>query len=158
MTGEEFAAKVGEMRSVLYRICCVQLQNPSDREDAIQEAIFKAWKKRASLREPKYFGTWFIRILINECHAVQRRRKRQIFLENIPEGAGSGGFAHLDLQMSLAMLEEKQRICVLLYYIEGYSVREVSQMLGIGESAVKTRLMRGRKRLKELLSEEVFDR
>ena len=47
---------------------------------------------------------------------------------------------------------------MLLHYIEGYEVREVARMLGIGESAVKLRLLRGRKRLKELLSEEVFGR
>ena len=60
--------------------------------------------------------------------------------------------------MSLASLDEKLRICVLLHYIEGFSVREVSRILGIGENAVKARLMRGRKRLKALLSEEVFEK
>ena len=60
--------------------------------------------------------------------------------------------------MSLASLDEKLRICVLLYYIEGFSVREVSRILGISENAVKARLMRGRKRLKALLSEEVFEK
>ena len=58
--------------------------------------------------------------------------------------------------MSLAALDEKLRICVLLHYIEGYRVSEISGILGISENAVKARLMRGRKRLKELLSEEVF--
>ena len=63
---------------------------------------------------------------------------------------------HRDLYLALRVLNEKQRMCVLLHYIEGYSVREVAGMLGIGESAVKVRLMRGRNKLKELLSEEVF--
>ena len=78
MNSEEFAARVEAMRTKLYRICCMQLHDPSDREDAIQEAIFKAWKKRASLREPRYFDTWFIRILINECHNIQKRSKRRL--------------------------------------------------------------------------------
>jgi len=156
MNSEEFAARVEAMRSKLYRICCMQLFDPADREDAIQEAIFKAWKKRSSLREPQYFDTWFIRILINECRNIQKRRKRSLPLENAGERAGNSGFEGQDLRMSLASLDEKLRICVLLHYIEGYSVHEVSRMIGIGESAVKARLMRGRKRLKELLSEEVF--
>lgn len=156
MNSEEFAARVEAMRSKLYRICCMQLFDPADREDAIQEAIFKAWKKRSSLREPRYFDTWFIRILINECRNIQKRRKRSLSLETAGEHAGSSGFEGQDLRMSLASLDGKLRICVLLHYIEGYSVREVSKMIGIGESAVKARLMRGRKRLKELLSEEVF--
>ena len=156
MNSEEFAARVEAMRTKLYRICCMQLHDPSDREDAIQEAIFKAWKKRASLREPRYFDTWFIRILINECHNIQKRSKRSLPLENAGERAGSSGFEWRDLQHCLASLDEKLRVCVLLHYIEGYSVREVSGMLGISETAVKARLMRGRKRLKQLLSEEVF--
>lgn len=156
MNSEEFATRVEAIRSKLYRICCMQLYDPADREDAIQEAIFKAWKKRSSLRESQYFDTWFIRILINECHNIQKRRKRSLPLETAGEYAGSSGFEGQDLRMSLASLDGKLRICVLLHYIEGYSVCEVSRILGIGESAVKARLMRGRKRLKEILSEEVF--
>lgn len=156
MNSEEFVARVEKIRSMLYRICCMQLCDPADREDAIQEAIFKAWKKRYSLRESQYFNTWFVRILVNECHNIQRRRKRNQSLEINPEIAGSSGFEGHELRMGLASLDEKQRICVLLHYIEGFSVREVSGILGIGENAVKARLMRGRKRLKDLLSEEVF--
>lgn len=156
MNSEEFAIRVEAMRSKLYRICCMQLHDPSDREDAIQEAILKAWKKRASLREPRYFDTWFIRILINECHNIQKRNKRSLPLETAGECTGSSGFEGHDLHQCLASLDEKLRVCVLLHYIEGYRVSEVSRMLGISETAVKARLMRGRKRLKILLSEEVF--
>lgn len=156
MNSDEFVARVEEIRSILYRICCMQLYEPADREDAIQEAIFKAWKKRYSLREPQYFKTWFIRILVNECHNIQRRRKRNLPLETVCEVTGNSGFEGHDLRTGLASLDEKLRICVLLHYIEGFNVREVSRILGISENAVKARLMRGRKRLKVLLSEEVF--
>ncbi len=156
MNSEEFAARVEAMRSKLYRICCMQLHDPSDREDAIQEAIFKAWKKRSSLRELQYFDTWFIRILLNECHNIQKRNRRSLPLEIIRECAGNSGFEGQKLHMSLALLDEKQRICILLHYIEGYRVFEVSKILGISENAVKARLMRGRRQLKALLSEEVF--
>lgn len=158
MNSEEFVARVETIRPMLYRVCCMQLYEPADREDAIQEAIFKAWKKRYSLREPQYFNTWFVRILVNECLNIQRRRKRSQPLETVYELTGNSGFEGQDLRMSLASLDEKLRICVLLYYIEGFSVREVSRILGISENAVKARLMRGRKRLKALLSEEVFEK
>ena len=158
MNSEEFVVRVETIRPMLYRVCCMQLYEPADREDAIQEAIFKAWKKRYSLREPQYFNTWFVRILVNECHNIQRRRKRSQPLETVYELTGNSGFEGQDLRMSLASLDEKLRICVLLYYIEGFSVREVSRILGISENAVKARLMRGRKGLKALLSEEVFEK
>ena len=156
MNSEEFVARVEEIRYMLYRICCMQLKETADREDAIQEAIFKAWKKRFTLREPKYFNTWFVRILVNECHNIQKRQKRNLSLETVCEHNEKSAFSGQDLQMSLASLDEKLRICVLLHYIEGFNVREVSRILGISENAVKARLMRGRKRLKDLLSEEVF--
>ena len=158
MNSEEFIDRVEEIRCMLYRICCMQLYEPADREDAIQETIFKAWKKRYSLREPQYFNTWFVRILLNECHNIQKKHKKRQPLETVIELTGNSGFEGQDLRLSLASIDEKLRICVLLHYIEGFSVREVSRILGISENAVKARLMRGRKRLKALLSEEVFEK
>jgi len=117
MNSEEFVARVETIRPMLYRVCCMQLYEPADREDAIQEAIFKAWKKRYSLREPQYFNTWFVRILVNECHNIQRRRKRSQPLETVYELTGNSGFEGQDLRMSLESLDEKLRICVLLHYL-----------------------------------------
>lgn len=157
MNNDEFARRVMCIRPTLYRICCMQLANASDREDAIQEAIFKAWRKRASLREERYFNTWFIRILINECHNLQKRNRGVRPLEEWQEPVACGMDEIHSLRWALESLEEGQRMCVLLHHIEGYSVRDVAKMLKISESAAKQRLMRGRKRLKELLTEEVFE-
>ena len=154
MTAEEFARRVESLKPVIYRVCRAQLQETHDREDAVQEAVLRAWEKRDGLRELKFFETWFMRILINACHDIQRRNRRLVTMDTPPEQE-SRTESH-DLVLAVTALEEKQRMCVLLHYIEGYSVREVAGMLGIGESAVKARLMRGRKKLKELLSEEVF--
>lgn len=158
MNSEEFIERVEQIRTMLYRICYMQLFEPADREDAIQEAILKAWIKRYSLRETRYFDTWFVRILVNECHNIQRRHKKSQPLEVAYELAENSGKENQDLHMCLASLDEKLRICVLLHYIEGFNVREVSRILGISENAVKARLMRGRKKLKVLLSEEVFEK
>lgn len=155
MTAEEFARRVEALKPVMYRVCRAQLREPHDREDAAQEAILRAWEKRETLRESAYFETWFIRILINACHDIQRRGQRVTAMDVLPEPTPKPD--HRDLYLALMTLDEKQRMCVLLHYIEGYSVREVAGMLGIGESAVKLRLMRGRKKLRELLSEEVFE-
>lgn len=154
MTAEEFARRVEALKPVMYRVCRAQLREPHDREDAAQEAILRAWEKQEGLREAKYFETWFIRILINTCHNIQRRNRRTVAMDTPPERERKSD--NRDLDLALMALDEKQRICVLLHYIEGYGVREVALMLGIGESAVKVRLMRGRNKLKELLSEEVF--
>ena len=156
MTIDKFSRAVTALRPTLYRVCRAQLNDPADREDAVQEAIFRAWRKRDTLREPRHFNAWLIRILINECHDIQRRRKRDLLTDDPPEPPTGGDSRLSELRDALTALDEKQRLCVLLHYIEGYSVKEVARMLNIGESAVKLRLMRGRKRLRELLTEEVF--
>ena len=156
MSNEEFARRIGALKPVLFRVCRTQLARPADREDAVQEAILRAWERLDTLREPRYFETWLIRILINECHNVQRRGKRLVLAEVPPEPEPPREDRSHELTDALAALDEGMRLCVELHYIEGYSVKEVSAMLGIGESAVKLRLHRGRKKLRALLSEEVF--
>ena len=72
MDKQEFADRVHAMQERLYRMTYGQLREEQDRRDAVQEAILKAWQSRERLRDPAYFETWLIRILINECHNIQR--------------------------------------------------------------------------------------
>lgn len=159
MTIDEFSRAVTALRPTLYRICRAQLRNPADREDAVQEAICRAWQKRRALRDPKAFDGWLIRILVNECHNLQRRGSRLVLTDAPPEppATAENGRA-AELLEAMDAMDEKLRLCVLLHYIEGYSVKEVARMLCIGESAAKQRLRRGRAKLREMLSEEVFGR
>ena len=85
MTGTEFARRVTELTPMLYRICFMQLHSSADREDAVQEAIFRAWKKLHSLKHEEYFNTWLVRILINVCHDMQKKQKRLVPVETVPE-------------------------------------------------------------------------
>ena len=158
MTSEEFARRVEALRPTLYRICRAQLSAAADREDAIQEAVFRAWRKQRSLRDEQRFNAWFIRILVNACRDIQRRNRRVLPVEEPPEPPPKDDPRLQALRDAMDCLEEQQRLCLLLHHIEGYSVKEVAAMLNIGESAVKQRLMRGRRKLKELLSEEVLGR
>ena len=122
----------------------------------MQEALARAWRKRGQLREEGYLQTWLVRILLNVCHDMQQRGQRMVPTAEIelpvqdtsPDGA---------LREALLALPEKYRLPILLYYLEGYSLRQVAQMLRIPENTVKTRLSRGRQQLKERLHEEVLD-
>ena len=156
MTGTEFARKVTELTPMLYRVCFMQLHSSADREDAVQEAIFRAWKKQHTLRNEEYFSTWMVRILLNVCHDIQKKQKRTVNMESPPEPPADTSSREDELRYALQALDEKLRLPVLMHYIEGYSIREVADMLGLGVSGVKLRLMRGRQKLRELLSEEVF--
>ena len=157
MTADDFARRVTELTPVLYRMCYMQLRTAADRDDAVQEAIFRAWEKHGTLRKEEFFNSWLIRILLNVCHDIQKRQKRVTPVETVPEEMPTSGDRSAELREALFELDEKLRVPVVLHYIDGYSVREVSKIMDISENAVKLRMLRGRKQLKEILMEEVFE-
>ena len=153
MNKQEFTRRVLAVENKLYRISCGMLRNPQDRMDAVQEATIKAWSNVHRLRRKEYFETWLTRILINECHNIQNARKNIVQLECLSEqGAYEGD--NKPLRDALLALEMKLRLPVLLYYMEGYKLREIAQILDIPEGTVKTRLTRAKKQLKSLLEED----
>ena len=153
MNKQEFTRRVLAVENRLYRISCGMLKNPQDRMDAVQEAVTKAWANVDRLRREEYFETWLTRILINECHNLQSAGKNIVPLDKLPEqGAYEGG--NKPLRDALLALDMKLRLPVLLYYMEGYKLREIAQILRIPEGTVKTRLTRAKKKLKSLLEEE----
>ena len=156
MTGETFEASVRDMVQTLYRISCSQLSIEADREDAIQEALRRAWEKRASLKNESFFRTWMVRILLNVCHDIQKERKRMIPTADCPDMAVPAG-NRVNLLECLFRLEERERMPVLLYYIEGYNIQQVASILRIPQGTVKSRLNRGRRQLQDICREEVFE-
>ena len=76
MDRQELGQRIVDWTPLLYHVACGLLSGESDREDAVQSAIEKAWRKADSLREPDKLKPWLVRILVNECHEVLRRRKR----------------------------------------------------------------------------------
>ena len=157
MTGEAFGQVMTEMTETLYRITCSQLSSEADREDAVQEALRRAWEKRAFLRNESYIRTWIIRILLNVCHDIQRERQRMIPTEAVPETLPGSVNNDVDLRECLLRLDERERIPILLYYLEGYDIGQIALILRIPQGTVKSRLNRGRRQLKSICREEVFE-
>ncbi len=155
MKNEEFTRAILGMTDTLYRVAATQLRQRADREDAVQEALRRAWEKRHTLREERYLQTWVIRILLNECHAIQRKAARLLPREEIP--AVQPQREETGLKEALLQLEERYRTPILLHYMEGYTVKEVAGILRVPQSTVKTWLARGRKALAAQLKEEVFE-
>lgn len=152
MQTKEFADRVRGCERRLYRVARTMVKNYADCEDAVQEALVKAWAKRALLRRSEYFETWLIRILINECRTIYRRRKTvEVELnERMAETQEHNGA----LMDALMELPEGQRIVIELHCVEGYSVREVAGMLRVPEGTVKWRLKAARERLRPQLERE----
>jgi len=154
MTSGEFSERIVSMMQTLYRISCSQLSQRCDRDDAVGECLLKAWQKRHQLRDERYMQTWVVRILINECHNINKKRSRTSSLDEIPDSAAPADADH-ELRDALLGLDESLRLPILLYYIEGYSVKEVAKILRIAQGTVKSRMSRGRQKLKEVINWEV---
>ena len=93
---------------------------------------------------------------MNECYTIMRREKRIVSLEDYQQEEEAGQTDdYSDLYEALNQLPHESRICVTLYYLEGYSVKETAKLLGITESAVKNRLARARARLRSELEQAV---
>ena len=126
-----------------YRIARSRLYNDEDAADAIQETLLTGWEKCRTLKEPKYFKTWMIRILINKCNDILRKKLPTDNLENIPEPCADDMEENIMFKAMLKELSKPNQMVMALYY--GYTIRVISQILEISENAVKQRLVRGRK-------------
>ena len=154
MTKEELSTRALAMQDALYRVSTSLLCQLADREDAVQEALRRAWQSRHTLRRPEAFSAWLMRILINECYAILRGRKREIPVERLPEPRETAPDADPELYTLFTALPDTYRLPLLLHYMEGYKVAEIGKMLGLPQGTVKARLHRGRKLLKGQLSGE----
>ena len=132
MTKDVFIKEVRDAEAMLYHISKSILKNDSDCGDAVQETILKAYEKLPTLKKEKYFRTWITRILINECKGILRKRKNVIPYEEYMDNmrlTEEDRYSHL--YMAIMELPEELRVLVTLYYLEGFSQKEISEALDL---------------------------
>lgn len=149
MNKDTFTKEVLEAESTLYHVSKSILIHEQDCEDAVQGAILKAYNKLDTLKEEKYFKTWLVRILINECYSLKSKEHPQVPYEEYLEFSKADDKKdYSELYLAIQNLPERIRITIVLYYVDGYTVEEIKQILGIPSGTVKSRLAKGRKLLK----------
>ena len=139
MNERDFTDRLLESERMLYRIACGLLRSEADRQNALQETALKAWQNIGRLREEKYFRTWITRILINECHNLNRKAGREVPAETLPEMPAPQQ-EDLAFRLLLESLPEKQRVPIVLHYLEGYSLKEIARVQRISLGMVKYRM------------------
>ena len=158
MTEFEFEQQVTALTQQMYRVSASLLHSPQDRQDAVQECVWKAWRKLPQLRDESLFKAWIMRILVNECKRMHRAHWREVAVEEIeieqPDGVDNRLRDEV-LHSAVMQLPEKLRLAVTLFYIDGFSMRETAQILRCPEGTVKQRLHRARTALRILLEKEV---
>lgn len=147
-----FGTLIRAHEACLYRIAKTVVHSDEDCADAIQEAVLKAYRSIRSLREPKYFKTWLIRILINECRTLLRKKKKTVpFAELQHTPTESDDYGHIEMIDIVNHLEEDLQVVVTLFYIEDLPLKEIAELLDQPVGTIKSRLYRARWTLAKLL-------
>ena len=130
----------------MYKVAKSYLHHEEDVADAMQNTILICYEKLATLREPQYFKTWMIRILINNCKDILRKNRELCLMDELPEAEGRDmEQENLEFMELLKSMDEKYRTLLILYYVEGFNTREIAELLELNEHTVKTRLVRARR-------------
>ena len=142
---EEFAAAVTEHSHGMFRAARSILDSDADAEDAVGEAVLRAWQSWDRLRARGAVRAWLLKIAVNCAYEQRRRDSRVIYTDELEPLAG-GAEAALPggLWDAVLHLPEEQRAAVTLYYYEDLPVAEIARVLGVAQGTVKSRLGRAR--------------
>jgi RNA polymerase sigma-70 factor (ECF subfamily) len=162
-----FEALVKRYESKIYRLCCTLLRDGAQAEDAAQESLVRIWKSLDAYDGCSSFSSWIYTITRNRCLTTLQRRKRtdwvggdevETAMATAAAAPGEAPDGHAEqLRELIALLPERMRRVLLLYYFEERSTSEVALMLGCPEGTVKTHLYRARAALSEQLRRRGLD-
>jgi RNA polymerase sigma-70 factor (ECF subfamily) len=167
----EFARLVDAYYTPIFRLALKMLGDSADAEDVLQNTFLKALQHLPEFEGRSSLSTWLYRIAANEALMMLRKRRPTVPVDENPE-EDEDGFAPAQfsdwcclpeqefltdeskrqLDLAIQRLPETLKVVFLLRDIEGLSIRETSEALGLSETAVKTRLLRARLHLRESLS------
>ena len=147
MDAVTFQTEAMRYERLMYHVGYSILHSHQDCADAVQEALARAWARRGRV-EAAYFRPWLMRIVINECHTIGRKRQRVVLVDEVEQPAPAFEPPDERLKQALSAVPEKLKVPLLLHYLEGFSVAEVAQILRIPQGTVKSRLHHARTRLR----------
>ena len=141
----------------LLRICCIYLRNRAAAEDAVQDTFLKAFKSMDSFRGESSEKTWLIRIALNCCRDYRRSAwyryiDFRVSVDQLPVlRSDPPSDEHIAMTTAIMKLKPKYMEVVLLYFYEGYPIREIAKMLKLTEAAVSVRLRKAKQKLRSEL-------
>ena len=159
---EEFLTLVLQNKKIIYKICYSYCRNPEDRKDLAQEIIIQLWKSSGKYNKQYKLSTWIYRVALNVAisfYRTENRRKVNTFHldENIIEMVDSN-YEHGEPESNIKLLYHfinqlgKLNKALMLLYLDNHSYKEISEILGITETNVATKI----NRIKQNLKQEFF--
>ncbi|HKW65196.1 MAG TPA: sigma-70 family RNA polymerase sigma factor [Candidatus Acidoferrum sp.] len=173
---EAFATLLNQYARRLYRLALNITGNQDDAADALQEAFLKAYRSLRAFRRDSRFYTWLFQIVLNESRSLLRKRRRTDLWVSLDEPTETDDFSNLMpreiedwgdnpeqkysktelheiLERNMERLEPTLRLVFLLRDVEELSIAETAAMLDLSVPAVKSRLLRARLKLRQLLTQ-----
>ncbi|MCL1696221.1 MULTISPECIES: sigma-70 family RNA polymerase sigma factor [unclassified Lysinibacillus] len=156
ITGDEeaFLHLIKQYEQTMYRMAFAYLKNEHDAIEAVQEATYRSLKKIHTVKEPGYFGTWLVRILLNICHDMRKRSSRLDLQEDIEIGDHAPNHERFEITDIITKLPNEQQELIFLKYFQDYKNRDIAILQNIPEGTVKSRLHAALKKLKLYFTEK----
>ena len=154
MQAEQFTRVARTYMDTVYRVALNYMKSPDAADDITQEVFLRLLRSQTEFASEEHIRHWLIRVTINECKRDLASRWRRVEpLEAYAEKLSFSSEENSETYRSVMRLPRKYRMVIYLHYYEGYSTAEIAQLLGSKQSTVCTQLERGRKLLKNVLSE-----
>ena len=152
-------AAVEKYKQSLFAAAFAVCGNPDDSDDAVQEAFIKYYSSDKEFESEEHLKAWLIRVAVNRAKDISSSfwKRNRVSWEEYMETVTFEAPEDSELFSAVMKLDEKYRAVIHLYYYEDYQIKEIAEILGSSESAVKSRLSRARKLLKIMLSEDWND-
>ena len=153
MSEQELSRHIESFRGMVYRLAYSYLKNREDAEDISQDAFVKLLQCTQSFDTDENVRAWLIRVTINLCKNLLKSSWHKNRGELMTEAAAPENVAY-GMSEYIQRLKPEYSTVLYLYYYEGYSAKEIAQICRLTSVAVRTRLSRGREKLKEMLLKE----
>ena len=151
-----FTELIISMQDELYKIARMRLSNEEDIDDIIQETMISAFYGIKHLKYPQYFKTWIIKILINKCNELYKKKSECYYDDNfinnsIVDFKENNIESNIDFYILIKDLDYLERYILILHYEMGYSCKDISKMLNIKENTLKTKISRSKIKIKKII-------
>lgn len=135
---DKFISEFDNLKKQLYRVAYLYLKSEASALEAVDEAVYLAYKNLKQLKQPEYFKTWLTRILINVCNKELKRSKRIAPIEEAPEKSKEH-YDSMPLKEAIAKLPQELQIIINLRYFNDYTLIETAEILKLPQGTVATR-------------------
>lgn len=154
-----FEEAVKVFSDTVYRVSLNILKNPEDSKDVMQNVFLRYFKHQHTFKSEEHIKAWLIRVAVNESKRYLKinNKNESVSLEEVANTLFAENKEDGEIFRAVMSLDEKYRTVILLYYYEGYDVKEIAHILKRNQATVRTQLSRARELLKPKLKEDFYE-